>query len=153
MLFLKKINSLHCQIASIQDPYFLVVTVLCNPLPDYIRIGPCDWWHTDGRNGGMSLVRLSYEGHCGFVLVTLSCSSISVSLSLSLSFSSLALGEARCLSPMKRTHPLQASLLDPPIWFHRGESTKREEKKKSSTSSPSLPTWLLITTSLSPNCF
>ena len=67
-----------------------------------------------------------------------SSGSLFLALSVCLSLSSVALGEARSLSPVEKTHPLQVSPLEAPSFgFTEGKAQERERGKKSHTSSTS----------------
>ena len=59
-----------------------------------------------------------------------SSGSLFLALSVCLSLSSVALGEARSLSPVEKTHPLQVSPVEAPSFgFTEGKAQKRERKK------------------------
>ena len=65
--------------------------------------------------------------------------SVCLSVSLSLSLSSVALGEARSLSPVENTHPLQVSPLEAPS-FGFTEGKAQEGKRRKNLVPPVLPT-------------
>ena len=49
------------------DPQLLIFTPVCSNLPHRTRL-VCVTSRIDGRNNGMSFLRLGYKRHCGFHL-------------------------------------------------------------------------------------
>ena len=72
----------------------------------------------------MSLIRLIYKGHCGFIRVTLSCP-VCLSLSLISCFGRSQEPEPCGEDPSFTSESCGGSL----IWFHRRESTKEGKEK------------------------
>ena len=73
----------------------------------------------------MSLIRLIYKGHCGFIRVTLSCP-VCLSLSLISCFGRSQEPEPCGEDPSFTSESLGGSL----IWFHRRESAREGKRKK-----------------------